>query len=166
MSISCKSLEEQYGDVLRQAPYSACSSAYLLHAAVTRDLNLSVTYATVRYWFDKYRTRGELSAESAADANERYGDLLQSLAADNSTAYRLCKALRERTPPVYLTDEVAKQWLAAYRGYLDRIENAGHLETQYGDRIRAHLANHSLDAMGIQIEKSDPPPNTRPPRKM
>ena len=61
MSISCKCLEEVYGDVHRQAPYCQCSPGYLLHAAVTRNLGMAVTYATVRYWFQKYRTRREIA---------------------------------------------------------------------------------------------------------
>jgi len=165
MVLTTKSLEDGYGSTLRTPPYSACTSAYLLHAAITRDLGIDVTYATVRYWYDKYRFHGELSARSAAEANDKYGEILQALSVDNSTAYKLCKALRERTPPVYLTDRVSKQWLFACRGYMDRIENAGHLETQYGDRIRSHLANHSLDALGIQIEKFDPSAHA-PPQKV
>ena len=89
MVLRTKALEDGYGSTLRTPPYSDCTSAYLLHAAITRDLGIDVTYATVRYWYDKYRLHGELSARSAAEANDKYGEILEALAGDNSTAYRL-----------------------------------------------------------------------------
>ena len=89
MVLRTKALEDGYGSTLRTPPYSDCTSAYLLHAAITRDMGIDVTYATVRYWYQKYRLQGEVSAETAAEANDKDGEILQVLAVDHSTAYRL-----------------------------------------------------------------------------
>ena len=57
MVLRTKALEDGYGSTLRTPPYSDCTSAYLLHAAITRDMGIDVTYATVRYWYRRRRRR-------------------------------------------------------------------------------------------------------------
>ena len=64
---------------------------------VVRTRRIVVSYAVVRTWWGKCRVqRGELAATSAKDVYERYGDILRAFAAENLSAYRLCKALREK----------------------------------------------------------------------
>lgn len=62
------------------------------------------------------------------------------------TAYKLCKALRDKDPPVYVSDGIAKQWLLRFHGELQYVDNAGHLETLYGERIRANAPQEHLAA--------------------
>ena len=63
------------------------------------------------------------------------------LAQEHKSAYLLCKALRERTPPLFISDSMAKQWLLKYFGQenLTKVHNAGQLETWYGARLRAEM---------------------------
>ena len=77
---------------------------------------------------------------SAQELDDRYGDVVRSLVMEKTTAYQLCKALRERASPVYVSDGVAKQWLAKQRIGQVAVQNCGHLESRLGDRIRAHFA--------------------------
>ena len=54
----------------------------------------------------------------------------------HAAAFKLCKALRLRTPAVYYSDGVAKSWLKKYSTELRFINTAGHLELICGARIR------------------------------
>jgi len=54
-------------------------------------------------------------------------------------------------PPIFVTDGVAKSWLEKYRGFLTPILNAGKLELQYGDRLRALPGFAELTADGLVL---------------
>ena len=57
----------------------------------------------------------------------------------HTTARQLVLALRKKDPPLIVTDGVAEQWFNKFWGADDmqHVENAGHLESLYGERIRA-----------------------------
>lgn len=69
---------------------------------------------------------------------EQHGVLVAEVAKERPTYFKLCKALRERDPPLYISDAVARQWLAKYggQGALHYVLNAGHLESWHGNRVR------------------------------
>ena len=58
---------------------------------------------------------------------------------ENKTPFKFRGALIKLQLPVYVSDYVAKQWLEKYSGNqtLSIVLNAGRLETEYGERIRA-----------------------------
>ena len=58
---------------------------------------------------------------------------------DHPTSYLLCKFLRERDPPLLVTDAIARNWLLSHGGIrvAQRIESAIHLELSWGDCIRS-----------------------------
>ena len=78
------------------------------------------------------------------------------------TAFLLCKALRRRQPSVLVSDGIAKRWLERHGGVRvqSRIENAGHLERDWGSNIREHftadadpavLATWMLTECGVSV---------------
>ena len=89
---------------------------------------------------------------SAQQLEDEHGASIRHLATDYPTPYKLCKVLREREPPLYISDGVAKQWLERFGGQADLryIRNAGHLEAQWGQSIRDHVAHvGSVSSAGI-----------------
>ena len=105
--------------------------------------------ATVKTWWLKYQ-HGEiqLSASSGKELQNKYSDIVATLAVNNSSAYLLVRALRDRDPPVHISDGVAKQWLNAYFK-LSHIDNAEHLESRYGELLREHMKQYPLDPAGL-----------------
>ena len=67
------------------------------------------------------------SASSAIEFEDKFGVLAAPLADEHNTAYKLTRALRDLTPPVYITDGVAKSWLAKFQGKV-RILQAAQVE--------------------------------------
>ena len=80
--------------------------------------------------------------ESADELEERYGADARQLLAGDMTAYKLCAAFRKRSFKVYMSDSVAKAWLAKYGGVaaVQEVLTAGHMELWYGARVRAGFA--------------------------
>ena len=150
MPLSAKQLQEQYGELLQSPPLSECPSAYLLHSALSsRRPPIDVSMAAVKTWWQKYKHgQIQLSVSSAKELQEKYGDIVKALAVNNSSSYLLVKALRDGEPAVYISDGVARQWLKLYFN-LSQIDNAGHLETRYGELLREHIKQHPLDATGV-----------------
>ena len=128
--------ERQYGAMLRRPPLSDLTSARYLHQALTAK-GIVVTEGVVKQWLLKYRTGDAAATDSGSikstkELHETHGAYLQALPLEKKkTPYLLCKALRQRDPPVIITDAVAKQWLAKYAGKEDlvQVNNAGQLET-------------------------------------
>ena len=139
--LTARELQEQYGDVLASAPFRDCSSPVFLHGALaSRDPLVEVSIGAVRMWWDKYKLpEGAETVTSAQDLEHRFGDGIRHLAREYPTSFKLCKALRKREPPLCITDAIARVWLQQYarHGELQYIENAGHLETLFGERIRS-----------------------------
>ena len=139
--LSASELQVLHGELLGTPPYSDAVCADTLYSAlVNRQPPIAVTVKTVRYWWSKYRLpEGAETVCSSEELEERYGDVIRHLALEYPTAYKLCKALRARDPPLCITNKVAEVWLRKYarHGELRYVENAGHLETLCGERIRA-----------------------------
>ena len=143
-------LQDEHGALLQQPPFSGCPSAYLLHSALSkRTPPIAVSMATVKTWWLKYKHGDiEFAVKSGTELQDKYGDIAKELAVNNSSAYLLVRALRDRAPPLHISDGVAKQWLNVYFK-LSQIENAGHLESRYGEILREHLKHYPLDATGL-----------------
>ena len=87
---------------------------------------------------------------------ERHGDGIRHLSVEYRTAFKLSKALREQDPPLCVTDKVATVWLQKYahRGEVRFVQNAGHLETLCGDRIRSDgPSDATADALAAWLLK-------------
>ena len=100
---------------------------------------IKVTAAVVKVWWTKYKCQGNAKRiENAQMLEEQHCVLVAEVAREHPTAYRLSRALREHDPYVYISDGVAKQWLSKYGGHggLQYVQNAGHLESWHGNRIR------------------------------
>ena len=145
-------LQSRHGAILSQPPLLDVTSAIVLRKRLLdRKPSIKVGVAVCRGWLQQYRPiEGAVKIESAEDLEEKYGDLTRQYAVDNPTAYLLCKAYRARTPPVFITDGVAKQWFLKYcGGDTTHIDCAGHLEMQYGQRIRDDSDANGLDSAAL-----------------
>ena len=120
-------------------PLSETISERYLHNALTALTNprISVSESVVRTWWKRYRNADAPQGPgSAKELEELHGDSIRPLAVEHPTAYRLCKALRDRDPPIHVTDGTAKQWLEKYCSAKIYVDNAGHLESRFGDCMR------------------------------
>ena len=72
----------------------------------------------------------QYSAATAQEFHDNFGVLAIPLAEHHNTAFKLTKALRGLDPPVYVTDQVAKTWLAKFWGQT-RIQQASQIEAPY-----------------------------------
>ena len=73
------------------------------------------------------------------------------MAKEHSSAFLLCKALRQQNPPIFISDGVAKQWLKKYYGDVKTIHNAGHLELQFGQCIRDRPESPFSNGSELQV---------------
>ena len=85
---------------------------------------------------------------TAAELQAQYGDVVRAELGDCATPYRICGALRRKTPPLYVSQPVLTAWLREYGGEqaLAQADSAGHLELWWGDRIRADAAALAMDS--------------------
>ena len=93
-------LQDEHGALLQQPPFSGCPSAYLLHSALSkRTPPIAVSMATVKTWWLKYKHGDiEFAVKSGTELQDKYGDIAKELAVNNSSAYLLVRALRDRVP--------------------------------------------------------------------
>ena len=84
--------------------------------------------------------------ESAEELEAVWGDRIRHLGQEHPTAYLLCQALAKLETPVRVSDAIARKWLRQYCGITVRtqIDNPGHLELDWGARIREHLAGAAI----------------------
>lgn len=121
-----------------------------LHCCSQRQPPIPVSVGTVKQWWLKYRvSEGSIRLTTAAELEQQYGASIKHYAVEYPSAFRLCKALRERDPPICIDDKVAKDWLRTQPGHSDIVwvNSAGHLEIHCGDRIRASMPFDSADAL-------------------
>ena len=112
---SALGLQTRYSELLTQAPYVDAQSPYLLHKALSSSIG--ITQGIVKQWWSLHRvSEGDVRLSSAAELEERYGDTIRHYAVEHPTAFKLCKALRQRDPPICIGDSSAKQWLKSYGG--------------------------------------------------
>ena len=150
--LTASELQEQYGEVLASAPFRDCPSAYLLQRALaSRQPPVEVSLGAVTVWWGHYRVpEGAVTVGSAQELEETYGNSIRHVGLEHPTAYKFCTALRQRAPPLCISNKTAEVWLKTYAWQceLQYIENAGHLETLYGERIRADApAELTADAL-------------------
>ena len=137
--------EEQYGNLVREQ-YAHCGTARVLgNALKTRRPPICITDGVLKQRFKKYGHKEDATAAEAetairisnrAELETKYGDILGPMADANPSAFRLCAALKKLTPPVLVTDGVAKEWFKHNRGKLKYVSKAGDLEVHCGARIR------------------------------
>ena len=109
-----------------------------------------MTVGTVKQWWMKYRvSEGTIRLTTAAELERQYGATIKNYAVEYPTAFKLCKALRDRDPPICIDDRIAKDWLRSHAGHSDivSVHSAGHLEMHCGDRIRGSMPFNSADAL-------------------
>ena len=147
MALSAKALHEQYGPELSRPPLADCGSPYYLHQAL-RAKGIEVSHQACKLWWCKYRVvPGQVSISSAKELEEQHGSAIRHLGMEYNTAFKLCGALRKLDPPLYVSDKVASTWLLQYssKDTVVKVQNAGHLETWYGERIRADMPEGTTD---------------------
>ena len=130
-------LETKYGGEVREC--GNVSAYYLKKALYARPTPMDVTEGVLKQWILKYRLPADAVVVSGSDELEKkYGDAIRHLAAENRTGYKLMDALKKRAPPLYVTEQAAKDWLRRYGSAepVTQINSAGHLETHVGQRIR------------------------------
>ena len=142
---------ELYGNLVSEQ-FAEYTTARTLRVALSqREPPIIVTDGMLKIWFAKFRLPSDaVTVSSAEELHRRYGDLLPALAAQNPTAYRLTRVLKARTPPLYVSDAVLKQWLLRYFD-AEPINSAGHLELKYGDRIREHAEAATFEAADLRV---------------
>ena len=122
------------------APYVDLSPYRLVKALA--EQGIIITEPLARMWASQYRTpAGAERVESADELEERYGADARQLLEGDMTAYKLCVAFRKRSFKVFMSDSVAKAWLAKYGGVaaVQQVLTAGHMELWYGARVRAEF---------------------------
>ena len=147
MALTAKALDEQYGPELARPPLADCGSPYYLHQAL-RAKGIEVSHQACKTWWGKYRVvPGKVSISSAKELEEQHGSAIRHLGIEYNTAFKLCGALRQLDPPLYVPDRVATAWLLQYssKETLVQVQNAGHLETWYGERIRKDMPEGTTD---------------------
>ena len=151
VKLSASLFHERYGELVSEH-FAQHTTAYTLRIALSqRKPPIIVTDGMLKLWFAKYRLPSDaVTVSSAEEFHSRYGDVLPALAAQNPTAYRLNKVLKERTPPLYVSEEVLKRWFLRYFD-AEPINSAGHLELKYGDRIREHAEAATLEAAELRV---------------
>ena len=113
--LSAALFHERYGELVSEH-FAQHTTAYTLRIALSqRKPPIIVTDGMLKLWFAKYRLPSDaVTVDSLEELHSRYGDVLPALAAQNPTAYRLDKVLKERTPPLHVSEEVLKRWLRRY----------------------------------------------------
>ena len=149
--LTAKLFQERYGDIVSEH-FSQYTTAYTLRVALSqRKPPIIVTDGMLKIWFAKFRLASDaVTVSSAEDLNTRYGDLLPALAAQNPSAYRLMRVLKEQTPPLHVSEKVMRGWFSRYFD-AERINSAGHLELKYGHRIREHAEAVTFEAADLRV---------------
>ena len=111
--LTAAELQEQYGDVLASSPFCDCSNANALYTALAaRQPPVEASLGCVRIWWNKYKIpEGGISVASAQDLEQWYGDAIRPLGLEFPAAFKLCRDLRDREPPLCITNKVAEVWL-------------------------------------------------------
>ena len=114
MALSAKALDDQYGPELSRPPLADCGSPYYLHQALVAK-GIQVSHQACKLWWSKYRdVPGKVSISSATELEEQHGPAIRHLGIEYNTAFKLCGALRQLDPPLYVSNKVATTWLLQY----------------------------------------------------
>ena len=134
-------LHEQYAATLTRSPYCDAASPYYLHKALQTLVPNGITIGAVKTWWDVYRTvEGVDRIGSAQELQDMHGDSIAHMAQECKTPFKLCAKLRKRQPPIFISNSIAKQWLKDFGiGDTKRIESAGHLQMECGEKLRENM---------------------------
>ena len=115
MPINAAALQAQYGQRLLAPPLNTWTSSYLLHKALHNlQPPVDVSYQAVRTWWQSHRPVGAGRILTAEEVEEQYGDRIRAFLGVVNTSYKLCRAMEQLQPPVFLADLAAKRWLKMY----------------------------------------------------
>ena len=143
--------QEWYGNLVSEHFGQYTTARTLRVALAERQPPIIVTDGMLKLWFEKFRLPSDaVTVSSAEELHREYGEILPALAAQNPTPYRLTRVLKARTPPLYVSDAVLKQWFLRYFD-AEPINSAGHLELKYGDRIREHAEAATFQAADLRV---------------
>jgi len=159
VSFTAASLEAQYGEELRGESFAGLSAYKLKKKLRDRVPPLYVSQGVLVKWIQDYRRIG-LSIESVESLEQQYGDTIRAQPWEKrQTAFKLMNhILPKLQPPVSISVPIADTWLKQHGGVLElkRVENAKHLETWYGARIREDPEARAMgsEALSIWLAKS------------
>ena len=146
-------LEEMYGATLREEQYNKLSIRKLSQALLEFNPPVHATDQVCKTWISKYRIFGDCVRIDSVEALEaQYGEAIRACPREQrKTPYVLCNhALRNMQPQKVIVDNaIAFGWLKKYDSSyvtLKHVQNAGHLETWYGARIRDQDPERSMGA--------------------
>ena len=107
--------EEQHGHLLRRELSQYSTARTLRRALEERRPSIRVSEGVLKVWFSKHTAPpGTVTVSSAAELEALYGDVVRALAASHASPYKLCRAMLAATPPVRVTDGIAKQWFPRF----------------------------------------------------
>ena len=122
--ISADDFEKQYGKLVREK-YAEYGTAYKLDKALrAHKPAICMTQGLLKQWLLKYGSAAaegnaaSISITSRAELEQRFGDVLQRMADEHPTAYRLRAALEKMSPSVLVTAGIAKEWFKHNRSEL------------------------------------------------
>ena len=115
VKLTAELFHERYGELVSEH-FAQHTTAYTLRIALSqRKPPIIVTDGMLKLWFAKYRLPADaITVDSLEELHSGYGEVLPALAAQNPTVYRLNRVLKERTPPLYVSEEVLKRWFLRY----------------------------------------------------
>ena len=142
--------EARYGAIARQE-FPHCTTAYMLCKALAkRRPPVSVTDCMLKVWFQNFsRPPNAVVVSTQEHLQQVCGMYIAALAAEHGTEYSLQRALTRQCPPVYADKHLVGKWLRKHM-QVERIHSAGHLELQYGAKIR-ELQPEPVDAAQLRI---------------
>ena len=101
--------EAQYGELVRREFPQYLTARTLRRALEERRPPVRVSDGVLKVWFaTQAAPPGTVTVSSASELDEQYGDMVRALAATHESAYKLCRALLAATPPLRVTDGLAK----------------------------------------------------------
>ena len=126
--ITAAEFEQRYGELVAR-DFSEYTTAHTLQEALAkRSPPIVVSEEMLKIWFTKGHRipAGAVRISSAVELQQQCGSFLPVLAAEHPSDYKLEKVLKERTPPVYASKGVLRQWLKRYFD-AEPVDSAGHL---------------------------------------
>ena len=152
--LTADSFEEKYGALVREQYYELRSARLLKNALAARKPAILVSDALLKVWFLKAgMPEGGLKVDSAAELQERYGELVLRLSVQHRSPYTLCKALRAQEPPLYVTEAVCKVWFLTQPPRLEFVHSADRLELKYGAQLRRRAAGLSAEDLRVWLRQ-------------
>ena len=164
-------LEAAYGSELGRPPLSTCFDCQALRAALAaRRPRVIVSARVCAAWLSLHRPAGcpgisragsSAAPRTAAQLEAAYGEELRAPPYSQELGCRALRvALAGRDPPVQVTDQVCRTWIAMHRLPPDaiRITSVGVLEERYGEEVRRLAAVHTKASVLEKVLAERKPP--------